>query len=60
MIGGTVLLASVTDVGDAATLGWPALLGSIFVASLLGSLHCVGMCGGLATLSTALDDRLHR
>ncbi|MFM1833683.1 MAG: hypothetical protein RLZZ461_1999 [Planctomycetota bacterium] len=60
MIGTTLLLASGTDIGDAATLGWPALLGSIFVASLLGSLHCVGMCGGLATLSTALDDRLHR
>jgi sulfite exporter TauE/SafE len=55
-----ILIASTTGLGDATALGWPALLGSVFVASLLGSLHCVGMCGGLATLSTALDDRLHR
>jgi len=25
-----------------------ALLGGVFVASMLGSLHCVGMCGGIA------------
>lgn len=25
-----------------------ALLGGVFVASLLGSLHCAGMCGGIA------------
>lgn len=54
------LLAQLPAAGEAASLGWPALLGSVFAASLLGSLHCVGMCGGLATLSTALDDRLHQ
>lgn len=53
------LIAQLPIAADAVSLGWPALLGSVFVASLLGSLHCVGMCGGLATLSTALDDRLH-
>jgi len=56
----TLATAAVAGVDEAASLGWPALLGSVFAASLLGSLHCVGMCGGLATLSTALDDRLHR
>jgi hypothetical protein len=25
-----------------------ALLAGVFVASLLGSLHCAGMCGGIA------------
>lgn len=29
------------------------LLGTIFVASLLGSLHCVGMCGPFALLAAA-------
>lgn len=27
-----------------------ALLGAVFLASLLGSLHCLGMCGGLVAL----------
>lgn len=29
------------------------LLGTVFVASLLGSLHCVGMCGPFALLASA-------
>lgn len=35
-----------------------ALLSSVFVASVLGSLHCVGMCGPFATLATARRDRV--
>ena len=29
---------------------------AILTASLLGSLHCVGMCGGFATLAGARED----
>lgn len=29
------------------------LLGSVFIASLLGSLHCVGMCGPFALIASA-------
>ena len=32
-----------------------ALLGTVFIASLLGSLHCVGMCGPFAMLASAAD-----
>lgn len=35
-----------------------ALLGSVFVASVLGSLHCVGMCGPIAALASAPTDRV--
>jgi uncharacterized protein len=28
------------------------MLGSVFVASLLGSLHCAGMCGGIAAIAS--------
>ncbi|MEM6995682.1 MAG: sulfite exporter TauE/SafE family protein [Myxococcota bacterium] len=35
-----------------------ALLSSVFVAAVLGSLHCVGMCGPFATLATARTDRV--
>jgi sulfite exporter TauE/SafE len=31
-----------------------ALLTAVFVASVVGSLHCVGMCGGLVALCTGL------
>ena len=30
-----------------------ALLVAVFVASLLGSLHCAGMCGGIVTFCVA-------
>lgn len=33
------------------------LLGTVFVASLLGSLHCVGMCGPFAVLASATDEK---
>ncbi|QEG20422.1 sulfite exporter TauE/SafE family protein [Mariniblastus fucicola] len=33
------------------------LLGTVFVASLLGSLHCVGMCGPFALLASATDEK---
>ncbi len=33
------------------------LLGTVFVASLLGSLHCVGMCGPFALLASASADK---
>jgi sulfite exporter TauE/SafE len=33
------------------------LLGTVFVASLLGSLHCVGMCGPFALLAGANSER---
>lgn len=33
------------------------LLGTVFVASLLGSLHCVGMCGPFALLASADPER---
>jgi len=32
------------------------LLGTVFVASLLGSVHCVGMCGPFALLASASDE----
>lgn len=31
------------------------LLGAVFIASFLGSLHCVGMCGPLALVATTSD-----
>ncbi|HMO92679.1 MAG TPA: sulfite exporter TauE/SafE family protein [Pirellulaceae bacterium] len=34
-------------------MGW--LLVTVFVASLLGSLHCVGMCGPFALLASSTD-----
>ena len=33
------------------------LLGTVFVASLLGSLHCVGMCGPFALIAGASSER---
>jgi sulfite exporter TauE/SafE len=33
-----------------------ALLAAVLVASLAGSLHCAGMCGGLVVFATAGDD----
>ena len=33
------------------------LIGTVFVASLLGSLHCVGMCGPFALLAGTDPDR---
>lgn len=33
------------------------LLGTVFVASLVGSLHCVGMCGPFAMLASASDQQ---
>ncbi len=33
------------------------LLGTVFIASLLGSLHCVGMCGPFALLAGADSER---
>ena len=33
------------------------LMGTVFVASLLGSLHCVGMCGPFALLASADPER---
>ncbi len=33
------------------------LLGTVFIASLLGSLHCVGMCGPFALLAGGASDR---
>lgn len=33
------------------------LLGTVFVASLLGSLHCAGMCGGLVALAVTPNAR---
>ncbi len=35
------------------------LLGSVLVASIVGSLHCVGMCGPLLSLVTMDQDRVH-
>jgi len=32
-----------------------ALLGTVFVASLVGSLHCVGMCGGFVAFYSGSD-----
>ncbi len=32
-----------------------ALIATVFVSSLLGSLHCAGMCGGLVTFAVGLD-----
>ncbi len=32
-----------------------ALISAVFVASLVGSLHCAGMCGAFAAFATALD-----
>ena len=32
-----------------------ALIAAVFVASLLGSLHCAGMCGGLVTVYAGAD-----
>ncbi|MBL8856276.1 MAG: sulfite exporter TauE/SafE family protein, partial [Planctomycetaceae bacterium] len=37
-----------------------ALLVTVFVASLLGSLHCVGMCGPFALLAGTGDGRSFR
>jgi sulfite exporter TauE/SafE len=37
-----------------------ALLATVFVASLLGSLHCVGMCGPFALLAGTGDGRTFR
>jgi len=34
-----------------------ALVGSIFIASLLGSLHCVGMCGAFLAIATGESGR---
>jgi sulfite exporter TauE/SafE len=36
------------------------LLGTVFIASLLGSLHCVGMCGPVAMLATSADGNQKR
>lgn len=33
------------------------LLGTVFAASLLGSLHCVGMCGPFAILASATEQK---
>ena len=33
-----------------------AILATVFVASLVGSLHCVGMCGGLVAFYSGTDD----
>ncbi|MEL7498970.1 MAG: sulfite exporter TauE/SafE family protein [Planctomycetota bacterium] len=33
------------------------LLGTVFIASLLGSLHCVGMCGPFAILASASSEK---
>ena len=33
-----------------------ALIASVFVASLLGSLHCAGMCGAFVVFAVGLDD----
>ena len=33
------------------------LLGTVLIASLLGSLHCVGMCGPFAMLAAASDQQ---
>lgn len=33
-----------------------ALIASVFVASLLGSLHCAGMCGAFVAFAVGLDD----
>jgi sulfite exporter TauE/SafE len=35
------------------------LFGTVFVASLLGSLHCVGMCGPFAMVAAADPERRH-
>ena len=32
-----------------------ALVATVFVASLLGSVHCAGMCGGFVTFYAAAD-----
>lgn len=32
-----------------------ALIGAVFVASLLGSLHCAAMCGGIVALCVGVD-----
>ena len=34
---------------------WP-LITSVFVASLLGSLHCAGMCGAFVAFAVGIDD----
>ncbi|MCC6510999.1 MAG: sulfite exporter TauE/SafE family protein [Pirellulaceae bacterium] len=36
------------------------LIGTVFVASLFGSLHCVGMCGPLALLASSSVSPQHR
>ncbi len=36
------------------------LIGTVFIASLFGSLHCVGMCGPLAMLASSSVHPLHR
>jgi len=35
------------------------LLGTVFIASLLGSLHCVGMCGPFALIAGADPEKKH-
>ncbi len=37
-----------------------ALIGTVFIASLLGSLHCVGMCGPLAILASSTSTGTHK
>jgi len=34
-----------------------ALLGTVFIASLIGSLHCAGMCGPFAMLASATEQK---
>lgn len=36
------------------------LAGAVLVASLLGSMHCAGMCGGLVLFAVGADGGLHR
>lgn len=38
----------------------PAILGSVLIASLVGSLHCAGMCGGLVLFATGSDGKLKK
>ncbi|VAX40404.1 hypothetical protein MNBD_PLANCTO03-914, partial [hydrothermal vent metagenome] len=33
-----------------------ALIVSVFLASLLGSMHCAGMCGAFVAFAVGLDD----
>jgi len=41
---------------DAILLPW-SVIGAVLVASLLGSLHCAGMCGGLVLFAVGSDGR---